>query len=59
LLISHGFLLSAVGFISLFYVERPAGVVAAGGAWLLAGLLFGCIPFTDPYRRDRPNGRHP
>jgi hypothetical protein len=59
LLISNGLLVAAVGFISLLYVERPAGFVVAGAAWLLAGMLFGCIPFTDPYRSERTNRRRP
>jgi hypothetical protein len=53
LLISNGLLLVAVGFVSLLYVDRPAGILLAGGFWLFAGLLFGTVPLTDPYRHER------
>ncbi len=53
LLISNGLLLIAVGFVSLLYVERPAGILLGAGFWLIAGLLFGGVPRTDPYRHER------
>jgi hypothetical protein len=52
LLVSNGLIVIAVGFVCLLYVERPAGFLLAGGFWLLAGLLFGGVPLTDPYRRE-------
>jgi hypothetical protein len=58
LLVSNALILTAVGFVSLLYVERPAGFVAAAGCWLLAGLLFGAVPLTDPYRHERVGRRH-
>lgn len=57
LLVSNGLLVIAVGFVCLLYVERPAGFLLAAGFWLLAGLLFGAVPLTDPYRHERPRGR--
>ena len=58
LLISNGLLLVALGFVSLLYVDRPAGILLAGGFWLFAGLLFGAVPRTDPYRHERVGRRH-
>jgi hypothetical protein len=63
LLVANGVVVSAVGAMCLAFVERPAGVIFAAGAWLLAGGLFGLVPFTDPYRpvrrsRPRDDGRH-
>jgi hypothetical protein len=57
LLVGNGCMVFAVGLISLLYVERPAGILVAAAAWLLAGLLFGAVPFTDPYRHERQNRR--
>jgi hypothetical protein len=57
LLVGNGCIVSAVGVIAVLYVERPAGILVAAGAWLLAGLLFGAVPFTDPYRHERQNRR--
>lgn len=57
LLVSNGLLVIAVGFVCLLYVERPAGFLLAGGFWLLAGLLFGAVPLTDPYRHEQVRGR--
>ncbi len=53
LLVSNGVVLTAVGGISLAFVERPAGVIGAAGCWVFAGCLFGLVPLTDPYRRPR------
>ena len=50
LLISDGLIVAVVGLLCVLYVDRPAGLVAAAGAWLLAGLLFGAVRYTDPYR---------
>ena len=44
--------MAVVGGIAAAYVERPAGLVFAGGAWLMAGVLFCCLPLTDPYRGE-------
>jgi hypothetical protein len=57
LLVADGFMLVVVGGISAAFVERPAGVLFAGGAWLASGVLFGCVPFTDPYRHERSGRR--
>ncbi len=57
LLVSNGLLVIAVGFVCLLYVERPAGVLFAAGFWLLAGLLFGAVPLTDPYRHEQVRAR--
>ena len=60
LLVSNGILVSIVGLLCFAYVERPSAYWLAGAAWVLAGLLFGCVRFTDPYRphraRRRPRG---
>ena len=53
LLFADGVLLTAIGFVALRYVDRPAGVYLAAGLWLAAAFLFGLLPLTDPYRRDR------
>ena len=52
LLLANGLLLTAVGLISFLYVQRPAGFVFAGLAWATAGVMFGCIHFTDFYRHE-------
>jgi hypothetical protein len=57
LLVSNGLILTVVGFVSLLYVERPAGFLLAAGFWLFAGLLFGSVPLTDPYRHERVGRR--
>ncbi len=57
LLVSNAVVLTAVGGISLAFVERPAGVIAAAGCWVAAGCLLGLVPRTNPYRvarRSRP-----
>lgn len=53
LLVSNGILITVIGFICLLWVERPAGFLIAGAAWLASGLLFGAVPYTDPYRHER------
>jgi hypothetical protein len=53
LLVSNAVVLTAVGGISLAFVERPAGVIGAAGCWVFAGCLLGLVPLTDPYRRPR------
>jgi hypothetical protein len=53
LLVADGLIVAVVGAISALYVERPAGLIFAGGAWLLAVILFGCVRLTDPYRHER------
>lgn len=52
LLVSNAVTLTVVGFLSLLYVERPAGLVGAVGLWSGAGCLLGCVPYTDPHRGD-------
>jgi hypothetical protein len=52
LLVSNGILVSIVGLLCLLYVDRPSGLVLAGLAWAFAGVLFACVPLTDPYRRE-------
>ena len=53
LLVSNGLVLTAVGGISLAFVEHPAGVIGAAGCWISAAVLFGLLPLTDPYREPR------
>jgi hypothetical protein len=53
LLVADGIILAVVGGISAAFVERPAGLVFAAGAWLASGLLFGSVPLTDPYRHEQ------
>ena len=53
LLLADAVVLAVVGGIAVAFVERPAGLVAACGAWLLAGALLACLPLTDPYRHER------
>lgn len=52
LLVSNAVTLTVVGFLSLLYVERPAGIVGAAALWLFAGGLLGCVPYTNPHRGD-------
>jgi hypothetical protein len=53
LLVGDAVVLAVVGLLCVLYVERPAGFVFAGGAWLLSGALFGAIHFTQPHRHER------
>ena len=53
ILIADVMLLVTGGFISVIWVSRPAGVLAAGGMWLLAGVLLALLPLTDPYRVEQ------
>ena len=53
LMVADGVILVAIGFVALRYVDHPAGIYIASGLWLAAGVLFGLLPLTDPYRRDR------
>ena len=53
LLLADAAVLFVVGGMAVAFVERPAGLVAAGCAWLLAGALLACLPLTDPYRHER------
>jgi hypothetical protein len=50
LLVSNAIILTLVGGLSMFYVDRPAGPIAGAGFWVLAAILFGCVRRTDPYR---------
>ena len=53
ILIADVMLLVTGGFISALWVSRPAGILAAGGMWVLAGGLLGLLPLTDPYRVEQ------
>jgi lipopolysaccharide export LptBFGC system permease protein LptF len=53
LLVSNAIVVTAVGGLSLAYVERPAGVIGAALCWLFAGCLLGLVPRTDPYRPQK------
>jgi hypothetical protein len=53
ILVADVMLLVTGGFMSVIWVSRPAGILAAGGMWLLAGALLGLLPLTDPYRVER------
>ena len=57
LLVSNAVVLAAVGGIAVAFVERPAGVIAAGCCWVGAGCLLGLLPLTDPYRVPRRSRR--
>lgn len=61
LLVANAVTVSAIGAISLAYVQRPAGVIGAALCWIFAGGLFGLVPYTDPYRvrRSRPKAGAP
>jgi hypothetical protein len=65
MLVADVVLLVVAGIMSLAWVSRPAGIVAAAVMWLVAGGLIALLPLTDPYRveqrryrRSHPNG-HP
>jgi len=53
LLVSNAIVVTAVGGLSLAYVERPAGVIGAALCWIFAGCLLCLVPYTDPYRPPR------
>jgi hypothetical protein len=53
LLIANGVCLVAIGALYLGYGARPAGFVVGGLLVAVAAVLFGCVPLTDPYRRER------
>jgi hypothetical protein len=53
LLVSNAIVLTAVGGISLAFVERPAGEIGAALCWIAACCLLGLLPRTDPYRVER------
>jgi hypothetical protein len=53
LLVSNAIVVTAVGGLSLAYVERPAGVIGAALCWIFAGCLLCAVPYTDPYRPPR------
>jgi hypothetical protein len=61
LLVSNALVVTAVGGLSLAFVEHPAGVIGAALCWLFAGCLLGLLPYTDPYRvvksRSNPGAR--
>lgn len=56
-LIADVMMLATGGVISLIWVSRPAGILAAAGMWLLAGGLLGLLPLTDPYRVQQRRAR--
>jgi hypothetical protein len=53
ILVADVALLVIGGFLSLLWVSRPAGIVAAVAMWLIAGGLMGLLPRTDPYRIEQ------
>ena len=53
LLVSNAIVLGAVGGICFAFVEHPAGIVAAVGAWAVGAGLLTLLPLTDPYREPR------
>jgi len=53
LLLADAVVLAVVGGIALAFVERPAGVILALGAWIVAAAMLACLPLTDPYRQER------
>lgn len=53
LLVSNAIVVTAVGGISLAFVQRPAGEIGAAICWIFAGCLLGLLPYTDPYRQVR------
>jgi hypothetical protein len=53
LIMANAIVVTAVGALSLAFVERPAGAIGAALCWLLAGGLLGLLPLTDPYRIPR------
>jgi hypothetical protein len=57
LLIANAAVLVAVGFLSLAFVDRPVGVVIGAISWCTSGCLIGCVPLTDPYRRERRDAK--
>jgi hypothetical protein len=52
LLVADGILVAIIGGIAAAFVDQPAGLVIGVGAWSIAGLLFLCVRFTDPYRHE-------
>ena len=52
ILVADVALLVVAGFMSLLWVSRPAGFIAAGVMWLVAGGLLGLLPLTDRYRAE-------
>ncbi len=50
LLISDGLIIAVVGLLCVLYVEHPAGYLVGALAWLVAGVLFAAVRYTDPYR---------
>jgi hypothetical protein len=52
ILVADVALLVVAGFMSLLWVSRPAGFIAAGAMWLVAGGLLGLLPLTDRYRAE-------
>jgi hypothetical protein len=59
LLVADALLVTVVGGIAAAFVERPAGWLIAGAAWLLGLVMFACVPLTDPYRHDERHFRDP
>jgi hypothetical protein len=53
LVLADGVLLAVLGGLALAYVQHPGGVYLAAGLWLASAIVFGLLPLTDPYRRDR------
>jgi hypothetical protein len=57
ILIADVALLVVAGFIALIWVSQPAGTLAAAAMWLVAGVLVGLLPLTDPYRVEERRNR--
>jgi hypothetical protein len=53
LVVADGVLLAVLGGLAFVYVQHPSGIYVAAGLWIAAGIVFGLLPLTDPYRRDR------
>jgi len=53
ILLADTVLLVAYGFMALIWVAPPDGVVAAAVLWVVAGVLVGLLPLTDPYRVEQ------
>jgi hypothetical protein len=47
-------MLAIVGVLFVLFADPPWGRVVGAATLLFAGVLFAGVPFTDPYRRERP-----
>ena len=53
LLMFNALLLIVVGFVLAWFMERPAGILAAVCCWLAAGALLGLVSFADRFLTRR------